>query len=53
MSGFKARMGGKWDRVDLGTVRQCPGHSEIEPTMKYLKPARNQAVQKKVNDIFA
>jgi integrase/recombinase XerD len=42
-----------WAGVDIRTVRQWLGHSDLESTMRYLKPARNQAVQAKVNDIFA
>jgi len=39
--------------VNIRTVQQWLGHSDMESTMRYLKLARNQAVQDKVNDIFA
>jgi integrase/recombinase XerD len=42
-----------WAGVDLRTVQQWLGHSDMESTMRYLKPSRSQAVQEKVNDIFA
>ena len=42
-----------WAGVDLRTVQQWLGHSDMESTMRYLKPSRSQAVHAKVNDIFA
>jgi integrase len=42
-----------WAGVDLRTVQQWLGHSDIESTMRYLKPSRSQQVREKVNDIFA
>ncbi|MBZ5658508.1 MAG: tyrosine-type recombinase/integrase [Acidobacteriia bacterium] len=38
--------------VDLRTVQQWLGHSDMESTMRYLKPSRSQQVQEKVNEIF-
>lgn len=38
--------------VDLRKVQQWLGHSDMESTMRYLKPARNEAVRMKVNEIF-
>lgn len=42
-----------WAGVDLRTVQQWLGHSDMESTMRYLKPARSQHVRDKVNEIFA
>ena len=42
-----------WAGVDLRTVQQWLGHTDMESTMRYLKPARNQVVRDKVNEIFA
>ncbi len=41
-----------WAGVDLRTVQQWLGHSDIESTMRYLKPSRSQQVRAKVNKIF-
>jgi integrase len=41
-----------WAGVDLRTVQQWLGHSDIESTMRYLKPSRSQQVRDKVNEIF-
>ena len=42
-----------WAGVDFRTVQLWLGHSDIESTMRYLKPSRSQAVHEKVNTIFA
>jgi integrase len=42
-----------WAGVDLRTVQLWLGHSDIESTMRYLKPSRSQQVREKVNEIFA
>ena len=42
-----------WSGVDLRTVQQWLGHSDMESTMRYLKPSRSQQVRQKVNEIFA
>jgi integrase/recombinase XerD len=42
-----------WAGVDLRTVQQWLGHSDMESTMRYLKPSRSAKVREKVNEIFA
>jgi integrase len=41
-----------WAGVDLRTVQNWLGHSDMESTMRYLKPSRSQEVRDKVNTIF-
>jgi integrase/recombinase XerD len=41
-----------WAGVDLRTVQSWLGHSDIESTMRYLKPSRSQQTRDKVNEIF-
>ena len=42
-----------WAGVDLRSVQEWLGHSDMESTMRYLKPSRSQHVRDKVNEIFA
>lgn len=42
-----------WAGVDLRTVQDWLGHSDMESTMRYLKPSRSQQTRAKVNQIFA
>jgi integrase len=42
-----------WAGVDLRTVQLWLGHSDLESTMRYLKPSRSQQVREKVNATFA
>lgn len=39
--------------VDLRTVQAWLGHTNLESTIRYLKPARGEAVREKVNGTFA
>lgn len=38
--------------VDLKTVQNWMGHVDLESTMRYLKPARNEQVRDRVNSTF-
>jgi integrase/recombinase XerD len=42
-----------WGGVDLRTTQSWLGHTDMESTMRYLKPSRSVAVRSKVNEIFA
>ena len=42
-----------WAGVDLRTVQLWLGHSDMESTMRYLKPSRSQQTRDRVNEIFA
>jgi integrase/recombinase XerD len=41
-----------WAGIDLRTVQDWLGHSDMESTMRYLKPSRSAATNEKVNAIF-
>ena len=41
-----------WAGTDIRTVQAWMGHSDLESTMRYLKPNRTQAVREKVNVAF-
>ena len=37
----------------MRTVPQWLGHSDMESTMRYLKPSRSEKAREKMNEIFA
>jgi integrase/recombinase XerD len=41
-----------WAGVDLRTVQSWMGHTDLESTMRYLKPNRGEAVREKVDAMF-
>jgi integrase/recombinase XerD len=41
-----------WAGVDLRTVQAWLGHSDMESTMRYLKPSRSQETREKVNAVW-
>jgi integrase len=42
-----------WEGVDLRTVQDWLSHSDMESTLRYLKPSRGQAVRAKVDATFS
>jgi integrase len=42
-----------WKNVDVRTVQLWMGHTDMQSTMRYLKPSRSQETHDKVNEIFA
>jgi hypothetical protein len=41
-----------WKQVDLKTVQSYLGHSDMESTMRYLKPAGHDHVREKMNSVW-
>jgi integrase/recombinase XerD len=41
-----------WAGVDLRTVQEWMGHTDLASTLRYLRPARGVGVQEKVNATF-
>ena len=42
-----------WAGIDLRTVQSWLGHSDLESTLRYLKPSRSKETRAKVDAIFA
>jgi integrase/recombinase XerD len=42
-----------WNGIDLRTVQQWMGHTDLESTLRYLKPNRSAAIRDKVNAMFS
>jgi integrase len=41
-----------WAGIDVRTVQQWLGHSDMESTMRYLKPSRSEATKARVNAVW-
>jgi integrase len=41
-----------WKQVDLRTVQSWMGHTDMDSTMRYLKPAGHDLVREKMNSVF-
>ena len=42
-----------WKGEDLRTVQSYLGHTDLESTMRYLKPSRSAEAREKTNEVFA
>jgi integrase len=50
---FRATFATRWLRKsDIRTVQRYLGHSDMESTMRYLKPAQNETMREKANEVF-
>jgi len=51
---FRSTAATRWlSGVDVRTVQLWLGHSDIESTMRYLKPSRSKQTRAKVNELFS
>jgi integrase len=41
-----------WKQVDVRTVQSYMGHSDLESTMRYIRPASHDQVREKMNSVF-
>jgi integrase/recombinase XerD len=41
-----------WNGIDLRTVQQWMGHTDLGSTLRYLKPNRSATIRDKVNAMF-